>query len=104
MFLLRVYSINLYSLVNKATNSTGGRVDRIDVIAIFSEMVVCGNISTDLLVRGNISINIFNPYSAAQINISASQVLSKHLLGLFLDAFLEDRVLKYKVPLVHLLI
>lgn len=79
-----------------------GQVDRIDVFAVFREKVVCGNISTDLLVRGNMSINIFNPYSAAQINISAYQVLSKHLLDLFLDAFLENRVLKYKVPLVHL--
>src|SRR5690625_4836868 len=34
-----------------------GRVDRIDVFAIFSETVVCGNMSTNLYVRGNISID-----------------------------------------------
>src|SRR5690625_6265651 len=34
-----------------------GRVDRIDVFAIFNEIVVCGNISTISYVRGNISTN-----------------------------------------------
>jgi len=33
-----------------------GRVDTIDVFAVFGEMVVCGNISTISYVRGNISI------------------------------------------------
>src|SRR5699024_9660677 len=47
-----------------------GRVDRIDVFAIFSKMVVCGNISTVSYVRGNISTFyknklIFGPRSYA---------------------------------------
>jgi len=32
-----------------------GRVDRIDVFAIFNEIVVCGNMSTISYVRGNMS-------------------------------------------------
>src|SRR5699024_9801954 len=35
-----------------------GRVDRIDVFSIFTEMGVYGNISTDFYVRGNISIDL----------------------------------------------
>src|SRR5690625_3336696 len=37
-----------------------GRVDRIDVFAIFSKMVVCGNISTISYVRGNKSRHSFS--------------------------------------------
>lgn len=40
-----------------------GRVDRIDVFAIFGKMVVCGNISTILYVRGNISILLLICYA-----------------------------------------
>lgn len=58
-----------------------GRVDRIDVFAIFNEIVVCGNISTVSYVCGNMSI-IGKMNSHNSINIAKVLVILYYIIML----------------------
>src|SRR5699024_5351512 len=103
---LKVFKLKYFYIVLLSSNATHSTWDELIELINLRFFVKWSYVGTYRLICTFVGTcrYVFIPYLVAPINILAYQVLSNHLLDLFLDVFLKGGVLKYKAPLTHLLI